>query len=256
MTGSRPVEERFCRGELIVRQHSDGYRFSVDAVLAAGYCSLTGEEEVLDLGCGCGIIALLLAHAHPHLLVTGLELQPGLVHLARDNAKANGLQNRVRMLQGDARRPGDFLQAESFDLVVFNPPYRSPGSGRRNRSTEAARARHELDGGLKAMARCAAFAVRNRRPVITVFPAPRLAYLATVLAEHRLILKRLRPVYPHPEADRACLVLTEAVKNGGPGCCLEPPLYIHARKNGPYTPEMQTFYTPDAKEKRACWPGC
>ena len=65
----------------------------------------------------------------------------------------------------------------------------------------------------------------------------------------KLAPKRLLPVYSHPEAERACLVLVEAVKLGGEGCELLPPLYVFTRAGGEYTPEMREFY-----REEPCWP--
>ena len=228
--------------KLICRQHRRGYRFSVDAFLAAWYCRPGDHDRVLDLGCGNGIIGLLLAARYPRLRVTGLEIQPSLAGLARANIRDNGWSDRCRVVEGDARRIGDFLDPETFELVGCNPPYRSPGRGRISASDEAAAARHEISGGLDSLLAAAAFCVRNRAPVVVVYPASRLPRLLTGLTGQRLTLKRLRPVYGYPEADRGVLVLVEAVKNGGEGCAVEPPLFLHQRKNGDYSPEMIALY--------------
>ncbi len=239
----RPVTgDSLFRGRLICRQYADGYRFSVDAVLAAHFCRPAEGATVLDLGAGCGVIGLILAHRYPRVRVTGLELQPDLVALAADNIGLNHMQDRVRIEEGDARIIGRFLAPESFDLVVCNPPYRGRGSGRASRAGEAAIARHELRATLADMVAAAAFCVRNRGAVVFVYPASRMATLLYRLQERNLAPKRLRPVYSYPEDRRGRLVLVEAVKNGGEELDLLPPLYIYERKNGPYSREMQEMY--------------
>jgi tRNA1(Val) A37 N6-methylase TrmN6 len=229
-------------GCLICRQHRDGYRFSVDAVLAAHFCAPPPRGKVLDLGCGCGVIGLILCYRHPELQVTGLELQPKLAELTRNNAAANSLVDRLQVQEGDLRRIGDYLAPESFDCVVTNPPYRKPGSGRINAGDESAIARHELTADMDSVLAAASFCVKNRGSVTAIYPAARLATLMAVLPKYRLIPKRLQPVYSYPEDTQARLVLVEAVKNGGEGLAVLPPLYIYQYSDGPYSPEMAALY--------------
>ena len=253
----RPLtDDSLFGGELICCQYGDGYRFSVDSILAAHFCRLTGTGRVLDLGCGSGVIGLILARLHPGLELVGLELQQDLAGLAAMNIRANDLQARCRVVCGDARQIGCFVDAESFDLVVCNPPYRRTGSGRISRTSEAAIARHELKANLDDMLAAAAFSVINRGGVVFVYPAVRLASLVAGMQHHGLIPRRLQPVYSYPEADQATLVVLEGVKNGGEGCRLLPPLYIYAGKNMGYSPEMEKLYTAmpcgqDGKEQGA-----
>lgn len=229
-------------GRLHCRQHSDGYRFSVDAVLASHFCTAPAQGKVLDLGCGCGVIGLILCYRHPGLKVTGLELQPRLVELSRYNAVANDFVDRLQILEGDLRRIGDFSAPESFERVVTNPPYRRPGSGRINSEDECAIARHELAADMDAVLGAASFCVKNRGAVTVIYPADRLAALMAALPKQRLIPKRMQAVYSYPEDTQARLVMVEAVKNGGEGVCVLPPFYIYQYGDGPYSPEMTALY--------------
>lgn len=80
---------------------------------------------VLDLGTGGGAIALALGTFYPAATVTGLDVSDEALALARENAAALGLAERVRLLQSDwfaALEPG-----ARFDLIVANPPYLSAG---------------------------------------------------------------------------------------------------------------------------------
>ncbi len=240
---NRPLsDDSLFNGALICRQYLDGYRFSVDSILAAHFCRISGSMRVLDLGCGSGIIGLILARLHPDIRLVGLELQQDLADLAVKNVQANGFSSNFQIICGDVRRVGKFVQAESFDLVVCNPPYGKCGSGRINQTNEAAIARHELKANLDDMLSAAAFGVRNRGTVVFVYPAVRLAGLVAGMHKHALITKRLRPVYSYPEADQAALVLVEAVKNGGEGCQLLSPMYIYSGKHKGYSPEMEKLY--------------
>jgi len=72
-------------------------------------------QTAADLGCGpSGILGLLAGRVGPAGRVTGLEIDPASVALAREFAAEHGLAN-VEVRQGDARSTG--LPPGSFDLV-------------------------------------------------------------------------------------------------------------------------------------------
>ena len=229
-------------GALRCDQPVQGYRFSLDAVLAAQFVLPGADDRVLDLGCGCGIIGLILAYRVPGVRVHGLELQPELAELARHNITLNGFTTRMAILQGDAREISQAVRAEDYQLVVCNPPYGAPHGGRISQHAQAATARHEAHGTLADFVRAAAFAVCNRGRVVFVYPARRAPELVQTLMDNRLVPKRMLPVYAYPGAGAARLLLVEAVKNGGAQCAIEEPLYIHATSGGAYSEAMQQFY--------------
>ena len=229
-------------GLLICRQYKDGYRFSIDAVLAAHFCRPGSRDRVLDIGCGCGVISLILAYRHLDISITGIEIQSELVQLSRDNILKNDMQERVTIIDGDFCEIGEMVEAESFDLVVSNPPYRQQGGGRINPDDQRARARHEIDATISDLVRALAFGVKNRGKVVIVYPATRLVPLIVELRQNSLEPKRIQLIYSHPDQGDASLILIEAIKNGGEEVQLMPPFYIYAEKNGSYSESMQKLY--------------
>ena len=78
---------------------------------------------VADLCTGSGCIACSIAYERPRARVVATDLAPEAVALARENAVALGLEDRVRVLECNlADAIPDRLNG-SFDLVVSNPPY-------------------------------------------------------------------------------------------------------------------------------------
>lgn len=241
-SGTRITRDTLFNGKLFCNQHVNGYRFSVDAVLVAHFCRAAALDSILDLGCGCGIISLILAFRLPRVCLTGLEVQPELVELARLNIADNNLVSRLSVVQGNLCAVSGLLGPESFDLVVCNPPYRDAASGRISPTEQRARARHEIDAGIHDIIHAAAFAVKNRGRVVLVYPAKRFMALVSALKKKNLEPKRVQPVYSYPESSEATLILVEAVKNGGEEVALLPSFYIYEHRDGPYSEAMQAMY--------------
>lgn len=214
-------------GRLQFRQPVQGYRFSVDALLLAGFARPAQNARLLDLGCGVGVVGLLLAWARPDLTVTGLELQPELAGLAQENAALNNLAERFRAVGGDLRRT-DLFPAQSFDAVVVNPPYRPLGAGRLGPDEQRNRARHELTATLADWTSAAAAWLVPGGRLNVVYPVWRLTSLLTALTAVDLTPKRLRLAYARP-GQPGRLALVEAVKGGGEELAAEPPLFIHGQ---------------------------
>ena len=75
--------------------------------------------RVLDLCTGNGSLAVLAAMAWPEVQVTGADLSPDALAVARINVDQHGLQERITLVQSDglSELPGP------YDLILCNPPY-------------------------------------------------------------------------------------------------------------------------------------
>lgn len=93
------------------------------AVLYQAARPLGRVRRVLDLGCGAGTLALLLAADSE--FVTGTDINPRAIALARFNAAVNKLEN-VEFRTGSLYEP---VAGEMFDCIVSQPPYYPLGTG-------------------------------------------------------------------------------------------------------------------------------
>jgi len=215
-----------CGGRLQVIQAKRGYRFSVDALLLASFVCLRPGETAADLGTGSGILALILATRPERPFVEALELQPEMVDRARRSASLNGLADRIRVRTGDVRRAVPILAASSFDLVVFNPPYRKPRSGRVNPNPEKAVARHEIAGSLEDFLDAAAKLLREGGRMCAIYPARRAAAMITGMKARGLEPKRLRMVHSRSGSEGEFLLI-EGTRGGGEELDVMPPLFLY-----------------------------
>ena len=81
--------------------------------------NLKSPVRVLDIGTGSGCIAIALKKAHPSWSVTGIDISPEAIAIARENARRNKVE--VNFQVADIF---DFNEENpKYDLVVSNPPY-------------------------------------------------------------------------------------------------------------------------------------
>lgn len=228
-------------GELMLEQPVDGPRVSVDTVLLASFVKTRSKERLIELGSAHGAVSLLLARKFPSAVIEGLEIQPELVEIARNNAAVNGLKERVSFRQGDLRKVREIFPAQSFDTVVVNPPYDEAMSSRHSPRESEAVARHGTECTLEDVAAAARYLLVNRGKLFLVLRAKRTAELMFLLSRERVEAKRIRPVYPSPGRE-ASVVLVQATRSAGKGVILETPLYIQDGQ-GNYTKDLLAAYS-------------
>lgn len=226
-------------GIVHVTQPATGHRFTLDSVLLADFCRIRPGERVLEPGAGTGVISLLLAGKHPRASFCLVEIQSALAVLGERNSIDNGLSGRMSVLRRDLRRLGRAFASGSFGAIVANPPYSKEGAGRMSPDRSRTTARQAGAVSIASWLNLHRY-LKNGGRFSVVFTASRLAELIGEMRRRGLEPKRLRAV--HPSADRpASIVLVEAVKQGGTGLEVLPPLMVHDPGGG-YTEEMREIY--------------
>jgi tRNA1(Val) A37 N6-methylase TrmN6 len=119
--GVETTQDALLGGRVSFRQPAQGYRAAIDPVLLAASLPADFRGRVADLGCGAGAAALCLAARLPDVTVVGIERDPLLAELARQNVADNAMTARVEIVGADIRRLP--LSLDGFDAVIANPPY-------------------------------------------------------------------------------------------------------------------------------------
>ena len=218
--------DTFFNRSIRVLQKKRGYRFSIDAILLGQFSKIIKNEKVIDLGTGCGILLLLLSHQTKAHSFVGVEIQEELAELAKRNVLLNHLEDRISILQNDFRKLRTVFPAESFDVVLSNPPYRKYRTGRVNPTLEKAIARHEIQGTLEDLVSIASYLLPPKGRCYLIFPAPRTVDLLLALRNQRLEPKRLQFVHPRLHED-ANFILAESIKGSGVELKVMAPLLLH-----------------------------
>ncbi len=237
-------------GSLKIRQSKRGYRFNLDSLILAHFVSLKSRSVNMDLGCGNGVIALVLARRYPLMHWTGLEIQERQAKLASQNVELNGLEKRVGIVLGDAREVKRNFSANSFDNVIFNPPYRKLSSGRINPLLEKAVARHEIKGSLADFLSASKYLLKPPGRVFTIFPAKRMVELVVLFRKNKIEPKRMKLVFSDALSD-AEFVLVEGRSGSREELKMETPLYIYEEQKK-YTQDMKNIFSELASPPAAC----
>ena len=87
--------------------------------------TLPENAKILDLCTGSGAIAVSLAHYVKNCSVCAVDISDICIKTATENAKINGVLDRIEFKQADIL--SDELQLEKVDVLVSNPPYIESG---------------------------------------------------------------------------------------------------------------------------------
>ncbi len=207
-------------------QDSRFFPLGQDAVLLSRFAQPKKGSLGLDLGAGQGFLSILCGLDRPDLRLEGLELDPDAVAVAEENARRAGLAIPVH--QTDLRG----LSAQfcsRYDFCLCNPPYYQQGRGKAPQGAGRVLARSDAGASVTQVCQAAFLALKTGGRLYLCFPAGQLAALAVALENSRLALKRLQFVYPREDRP-AQLVLTDSVKQGGPGTQVLPPLILRPRR--------------------------
>ena len=101
--------------------------------------------RILDLCTGSGCVAISLAVNVPAAICTATDISPAALQIAKENAQAHKVVDRVTFLEGDLFAV--IPQTAQFELIVSNPPYVPDGE---IAELDADVRNHEPLGALKA----------------------------------------------------------------------------------------------------------
>ena len=104
----------------ITSQTLDPRADSETLIEAALKYQTTSPQRILDLGTGTGCLLLSLLHEWPQAKGIGLDISPGAVAVAKENAQNIQLEKRCSFKEIDWNL---YNPDEKFDVLVSNPPY-------------------------------------------------------------------------------------------------------------------------------------
>lgn len=215
-------------GRLRLLQPRNGHRFGHDAILLAAAVSAKAGDRAVELGSGVGAAGLALATRIPGLSVSLVEIDASLAQFAQENARRNGLADRVSAHCLDTTAPPAAfadagLGAESFDHVLSNPPFNDPA--RHNASPDPARRSAHIGPDLPIWVTTAVRLLRPQGILTLIYRADGLADVLNALGDFGTIA--VVPVFSKPNA-AAIRIVVRAVKGSRGALTLCPGLLLNA----------------------------
>jgi release factor glutamine methyltransferase len=84
------------------------------------FCKNKIGLKILDIGTGSGNIPIALAKNLNAAEVTTIDISEKALSIARENAAANGVEEKIHFITEDVK---NYLNGYQFDILVSNPPY-------------------------------------------------------------------------------------------------------------------------------------
>ena len=226
---------------LKIIQNTSGFCFGIDSILLSDYAkNIKKEAKVIDLGTGTGIIATLLCGKTEAKKIVGVEVQEEVYDMAKRSIKLNNLQDKFEIINENIKDLKNIYEANIFDVVVTNPPYKKANTGLKNEEEKKIISRHEVKANLEDFIEVTKYLLKDKGEFYMVHRPDRLVDIMCLMRKHKIEPKQIRFVCPN--TDKAPnLVLIKGIKNGGEFLKVEGNLYVY-NVDGSYTDEILKIY--------------
>ena len=222
-------------------QNKDGFCFGVDSVLLSDFAKkIKKNATVVDIGTGTGIVGLLLCKKTELSKIYGIEIQKNVAEMAKRSVELNSLQDKFEIINCDINHVFEYLESNSIDSIVTNPPYKKVNTGVKNEDEKQMISRHEVKCTLEDIIEKSSKLLKDRGEFYMVHRAERLVDIMCILRKYRLEPKNIR--FVHSKAnEKPNLILVKAVKYANEFLKIDKPLVIYD-ENGEYTEEINEIY--------------
>lgn len=222
-------------------QNKNGFCFGVDSVLLSDFSkTIKKNATVVDIGTGTGIIGLLLCKKTELEKIYGIEIQKDVAEMAKRSVELNNLQDKFEIINCDINHIFEYLEPNSIDSIVTNPPYKKVNTGVKNEDEKQMISRHEVKCTLEDIIEKSSKLLKDKGEFYMVHRAERLVDIMCILRKYRLEPKNIR--FVHPKAtEKPNLILVKAIKFANEFLKIDKPLVIYD-ENGEYTEEINEIY--------------
>lgn len=226
---------------LKIVQNKNYFNFSLDSVLLPNFVFLgQNTKMILDLCTGNAPVPLILS-TKTNAKIYGVEIQKDIYDMAVESVKINNLENRIELINEDAKNIINRFETDTFDVITCNPPYfKCSDTSLKNANDVKSIARHEIMIELEDVIKVARKLLKNGGSLCMVHRTDRLIEIIEIMRKHNIEPKRLQCIYPKKDSE-SNLILIDGKKNGNVGLKVLSPLYVH-NDDGNYTDEVLKIF--------------
>lgn len=194
----------------IIYQLPDQNNYTQDSLLLANFISINKKcNAILELCCGNGPISLMLNEET--VPIVGIDIQPDNIELFKQSCLENNLHN-IYPIVGDINRIEEILPANSWDLIICNPPYfRYNEDTRVSNKQSSSIARHEILIDFETIVSKTKTLLSNKGKFIFIHITDRLDEIIKTLYKYNFSIAKMLFIYT--DEQDAKRVIIEAVKH-------------------------------------------
>lgn len=235
------TEDGFLGGRLRILQPEKGFRAGIDSVFLAAAVPCGGSDSVFEAGIGPGVAALCLLARNPEVRLTGVEVALRYAMLCEENARRNGMGDRLSVIRADVREAlrRDHLgmpSPGSFAHAMVNPPFYDEAKSTASPHLLKSQAHAFGPEDMELWAKLLHAMLAHRGSVTIVHRAEALGQLLDSL-HNRFGDVRIAPLFPRRGAP-ASRILVQAIKGSRAPLQILPGMVLHDDGNG-FTPEAE-----------------
>ena len=221
-------------------QDTEFFNFSLDSVLLYNFLKLKQKMKVIDICSGNCPIPLLISRKVKEKIYA-VELQKEVYELGKETIEINSLQDKIELLNMDAKELGKVFETDTFDLITCNPPYfKINEKSKKNDNNVKTIARHELKITLEDIIKISRKLLKNNGSIVLVHRPERLSEIIVLMEKNNISPKRIQFIYPKNNSQCNMLII-EGTKNGNNSLKIDEPLIIHD-DNGNYKNEIENIF--------------
>lgn len=227
---------------------SNEHTFNTDTVLLANFSYPKKNEKVIEFGSGCGAIPLIWAVKGTAFNVVGVEIQKSACDMFERSISYNNLDHCITSINSDLKELEGKLEAEGYNLIVCNPPYKPIANGILNENSDKCIARHEQQCNILDITKAASKLLKFGGRLCMCNRIERLIDAICAMKKSNIEPKKIRFVQQRTSKPPK-LFLIEGKKGGKSGLLAIPTLLIEDEV-GEYSKEMKIIYKEYGENKR------
>lgn len=230
------TDDGFLGGRLRLLQPAKGFRAGIDSVFLAAAIPCQPGESVFEAGIGPGVAALCLLARNPGVHLTGVEIAESSVMVCAENARRNGLADRLQVIHADlrARGPAGLPAPGSFAHAMMNPPFFDHAKSSPSPDPHKSRAHAFGPEDLEVWVKRLHAMLRVRGSLTIVHRADALGQLLGSM-QNRYGDIRIAPLFPR-RGVAASRILVQGIKGSKAPLQILPGMVLHGDGND-FTPE-------------------